>query len=121
MLATKINIGELDKEIIFLAPVYATGGSRPSTNENKIESWTETATVWGRVSPFKGNEAMIAERLTETHNIVVTVRQPEFTVNATMRVVFETRVYSIVSLTPREDRRRFFDVVAQLIDNEIWT
>ena len=119
MLSTKVNIGELDREIILLTPTYATGGSRPSTNENKITGWTET-TIWGKVTAFSGNEAMIAERLTETHNAVFTIRY-RTDVDSTMRVVHEQRVYAIVSVTPREDRKRFMDLVGQLIDNEFWT
>lgn len=115
MLKAKIDIGNLDREIIIIQPQVETSDV---TNED-LKEWVEVETIWAMITPFKGNEAMIAERLTETHNIVATVRK-ETNLTNKMRFVLDTHVYGIVSVTPRVDRM-FTDVVGQLIDNEIWT
>lgn len=120
MLATDIDIGELDKRIILLSPTVATGVNRPITNEDEITGWTELAEVWARVKVFKGNEAMIAEKLTETHHLQADIRY-RTDVTTRMRFVFETRVYDIVSVAPADDRRRFMTVTGELNDKELWT
>lgn len=116
MLQSKINIGELDRQLTIIQPVYATGVDRPSTNEDKITGWTELATVWAKVRNFKGNEAMIAEKLTETHHIEAVIRR-RTDLKTEMRVGFETRVYGIVSINEADDRRIMTGIVAELIDD----
>lgn len=121
MLATKTKIGERDKRIVLLSPTIATGVNRPSTNEDEITGWTELAEVWAKLSPFRGNEAMIAERLTETHNLVANITHRT---DVTVRMRFalmDGSVYDIVSVTQTEDRNRSIDLVGQLNDKEVWT
>lgn len=120
MLATKIKIGERDKRIILLTPTVATGVNRPVTNEDEITGWTELAEVWANIRPFKGNEAMIAERLTETHNVVANINYRTDVV-VKMRFAIPPRVYDVVSITATEDRNRSLDLVGQLNDREEWT
>lgn len=120
MLQSKVNIGELDREIIILRPLYATGANRPSTNEDKITGWEELATVWGKIENFSGNEAMIAERLTETHHIKATVRH-RTDIEIDMRIVTEGRVYSIVSINDTDSRRIMKSLTCELLDNEVWS
>jgi SPP1 family predicted phage head-tail adaptor len=120
MLRTKVNIGQRDKFIFIIEPVYATGGSRPSTNEDKITSWILFSGVWAWVKGFKGNEAMIAERLTEGHYVVANIRYISG-LNTRMRFVSDGRVYEISSLPPSEDRLRSQDLIGNLLDNETWT
>lgn len=120
MLGSRINIGELDKEIIILSPTIATGVNRPATNEDEITGWTELATVWGKVKPFGGNEVMIAEKLTETYSIEVTIRY-RTDLTERMRIVCEGSVYEIKHLPVLEDRRNFTVIHAELNDKEVWT
>jgi SPP1 family predicted phage head-tail adaptor len=121
MLGSRINIGDRDKVIIILSPIVATGVNRPSTNEDEIIGWTELAEVWAKLTPFKGNEAMIAERLTGTHNMIANINYPT-DLKGTMRfALMEGSVYDIVSVTPTEDRNRSIDLVGQLNDKEVWT
>lgn len=110
----------MDRRITILSPVIATGVNRPITNEDEITGWTELATVWAKVTPFKGNEAMIAERLTETHHVQADIwHRTDVTIR--MRFVVEQRVYDIVSITDTLDRRRHMTLIGQLNDKEIWT
>lgn len=121
MLAIKTNIGELDRRIIILSPTIATGVNRPSTNEDEITGWTELAEVWSNLQPFKGNEAMIAERLTETHSLIATIRH-RTDVEIKMRfALMDGSVYDIVSIVPTLDRDRTIQLVGQLNDKEVWT
>ena len=117
MLSAKIIVGNLDKRVTIIYPDVETSDV---TNEDIIPSWVELVTVWGKVKAFSGNEAMIAERLTETHNINIDVRyRTDITIR--MRAVVDSRVYDIVSITPMEDRNRFMTLVCQLNDKAQWS
>ena len=116
MLAIKTPIGDLDKRLIILTPTI----SRPNTNEDQVTGWTELAEVWGKVTPFSGNEAMIAEKLTETHGITVEINH-RTDVTSLMRLVLYQKVYKIDSIPPSDDRNRRLKILASLIENELWT
>lgn len=120
MLAIKTSIGQLDERIVLLQPNYATGGSRPATNEDKIESWSELAEVWGKVTPFTGDEAMIAERLTETNYVNCEINY-RTDIEIDFRFVVRQQVYAVVSIPPGADRKRRMILRGLLIANEIWT
>lgn len=119
MLSSKVNIGQRDKLIYIIQPVYASGINRPSTNEEKITGWTLHTTTWAWIRGFKGNEAMIAERLTEGHYVIANVRYMTG-IDTTMRFVSEGRVYEIASIPPGEDRNRSMELIGNLLDNETW-
>jgi|SRR5690606_1859285 len=120
MLSTKVAIGELDRRITIIKPVIATGINRPSTNEDEIEVWDEVATVWARITPFKGDEAMIAERLTETHHMQADIRY-RTDVKIGMRFVVSNRVYDIVSITENTDRMRMMTLTGALNDKAFYS
>lgn len=119
MLQTRVNIGRRDKLIYIMRPVIAIESHRPSTNEDKITAWVKHSQHWAWVRGFKGNEAMIAEKLTEGHYVVANIRT-ESGITTLMRMWVEGRVYEIASLPPSEDRRTM-DIVGNLLDNETWT
>ena len=119
MLQPKVNIGQRDRLIQIGRHVIKTGVDRPSTNEDESESLELFAEVWAYVRPFKGNEAMIAERLTEGHYVIANIRYLSG-VTTGMWFKYNERVYEISSITPTEDRNMSMDLVGNLLDNKTW-
>lgn len=120
MLTPKVNIGQRDRLIYIIKPVYKTGVDRPSTNENEIERWDLHATDWARVTPFQGNEAMIAERITEGHHVIANIRYRSDLLT-TYRFKLDDRVYEIASIPPSTDRHMSLEIIGRLLDNVTWT
>ena len=119
MLQSKVNIGKRDRLIQIAQPTISTGVNRPATNEDKISGWTLLAEVWAWVRPFKGNEAMIAERLTEGHYVIANIRYRS-DIKTKMMFLYNSRAYEISSITPTEDRNRSLELVGNLLDNFEW-
>jgi SPP1 family predicted phage head-tail adaptor len=117
MLQGKIRTGELDREISFIKENV----SRGTSNQDKIDSWAlvdENHTVWARKIELKGNEVVIGDQLKYIQKTVFTIRY-RTDLNEKNRVVFDTKVYEIVSITEVGDQRKtFLDIVANYIDNE---
>ena len=120
MLTPKVNIGQRDRLIYIITPVIKTGVDRPSTNEDEVDNWELIAQEWAHVRPFQGNEAMIAERLTERHHVIANIRYRD-DVMTTHRFVLDGRVYEIASIPPPPDRFRSLEMIGNLLDNVTWT
>ena len=120
MLSSKVNIGQRDRLLTFIRAVIKTGISRPSTNEDEVDHWELLTYEWAFIKPFQGNEAMIAERLTETHHVIANIRYRD-EITTRDRFVLDGRVYEISSIPPSKDRYLSMDIIGNLLDNETWT
>lgn len=120
MLQTRIRRGERDRLVTFIKPVYVTN----STNEDKIDYWKEIdsdPTTWARKKELPGQEVMIADRVTYMQRTIFNV---DYRIDLTVinRVVCDGRVYEIISITePDVTRGTSLDVMANLLDTEVWT
>jgi SPP1 family predicted phage head-tail adaptor len=120
MLQTRVRTGELDKLILLVRRVIIT----PATNEDEIIGWEPlitNATIWARKKDYEGREVAMADRVTFIQKTVFTVRYRN-DLDTTMRVIYRTRVYAIISITENEsDRDRFTNITCELIDTEFYT
>jgi SPP1 family predicted phage head-tail adaptor len=120
MLQTRIRAGELDRRVTFIKAVIST----PTTNEDKITGWTEVAsnpTVRARKKDLPGIEVFENDRIVYKQRTVWTIRYRSDLTNQN-RLVFNTKVYNILSITDNEmGRDRFTDVLTELIDTQIYT
>lgn len=119
MLQGKIRRGELDRQITFIKPVYAKGGS----NQDEITEWVKVAnypTVFSRRRDLAGKEMVIADQLkfVQKTEFIVVYREDVDPVN---RIVFEGKVYEIISVTETEQRKMYLQIMANYLDNETWT
>lgn len=120
MLQSSIRRGEMDRQVTFIKKVIGSN----STNEDEITGWVEVdtdPTVWAKKVDLKGNEVVIAERLTYVQNtkFVVDYRSDIDTEN---RLVCDGSVYEIIAITKNNSSREgFIDVMCNLLDTEVWT
>lgn len=120
MLAHKILIGHLDREIYFIKPVIEDGDS----NEDKITSWeliTDDPMVNARKFDVSGNTAVIDDRLTYYQNTEWTIRHRD-DINTQMRIVYNTQVYEILNILQlNEGRNRWMRITTNLLDQIYFT
>lgn len=69
-------------------------------------SWTDLATVWGKLEPVSANERLFGERVEyqRSHKCVIRSRSD---VVASMRITFDSRTFQIKGVR-RVDEQRFF-------------
>ncbi len=119
MLQGKIRIGELDRKVTFIKENVSRGASN-----QPVITWGVVAsnpTVFSRKLELKGNEVVINDQIKFVQKTLFTIRYRE-DLTTKNRVVFDSRVYEIISITENGlERKTFLDVVANLIDNEVWT
>lgn len=120
MLKGRDKIGTLDREITFIQPIYENGDSK----EDKIIGWEEISsypTVTARKIEQDGNTAIENGRITFSQQTNWVIRWRD-DLNVRMRLVWDTKVYQIVSITEAdESRRRFVNIVTNILDNEYYT
>lgn len=79
-------------------------------------SWTLQFTAWARVTPLKGNETVVAERLQGNQPVVIRVRFSD----QAFRIAPDWRArdartgctYNITAAANMDEKRRFIDVLA---------
>jgi SPP1 family predicted phage head-tail adaptor len=120
MLQSSIRRGEMDREVTFIKKVITSN----STNEDEVNSWIEVdvdPVVAAKQVDLKGNDVVIADRLTYVQNtkFIVDHRTDLTTEN---RAVCGGRVYEIVAiLLNNSSRDMYLDVICNLVDTEIWS
>lgn len=70
------------------------------------------ATVWARVTPLSGSEALQAMRLQARVTHLVTMRWRD-DVTAAMRLVWGARVLNIRAVTNPDERRRYLELLCE--------
>lgn len=120
MLAHKFLIGHMDREIYFIQPVITDGDS----NEDKITDWELIATdpmVNAKKFDVSGNTNVIDDRMTYFQNTEWTIRYRD-DINMRMRIVYNSQVYEILSITEAEQtRNRFLRITSNLLDQIYFT
>lgn len=120
MLQSKEKIGRLDREITFVQAVTEQGTS----NERKITEWEEIKTdpnVNARKIETGGNTFIQSDRITFSQQTTWVIRYRD-DLNVRMRLVWDTKMYEILNIAENnEGRKRYMDVVTQLLDNEFFT
>lgn len=76
-------------------------------------SWSTTATVWAKVSPLRGTEAIVAGKVSSPATHKVTIRAGSVAVDHSMRMVFNGQNYNVRSALERDERNRFVDVLVE--------
>ncbi len=76
-----------------------------------VDTWTKSADVWASISPVTGNEFYIAsgKRAEITHEIML---RHGVTLAPRDRILFDSRVFDVVSILNSEERNRMLDVKA---------
>jgi SPP1 family predicted phage head-tail adaptor len=119
MLQPRTQVGKLDREIIFIEKVTEVG----EANGQELVSWREIENypcVSSSKEDMPGKEVFDADRLAYSQLTKFVIRYRD-DINAEMRIVYETKVYNIVSPPQEEGRKRFMIITANLIDNEFFT
>lgn len=104
------SIGKFDRRIIFQEETF----SLNQYNEKESTGWVKRITTWAHLMPTTGTETYIADQLTVTNTVSFMIRYRS-DINEMMRVVFEGKVYKIVSITePAGTRRSYLQVKTEL-------
>lgn len=114
--ARAIRRGELDRLITFIEEVTTRGDS----NQDKITSWqeiSENAAVYARRKELAGNEFVINDQLTfvQKTEFIVIYRTD---VSVRNRIVFNGKVYEIISIVETEQRQSYLQIIANYLDKE---
>lgn len=110
------RVGRMDRRITVIEKDITDGDS----NEDKLESWTEFATVWARKEDLRGKEMVIADKPTFMYLTVWTIRKLTG-LKANMRIVYKGQVYEVVQISEGEGRERYQDITTNLLENEFWS
>lgn len=120
MLAHKQKIGRLDREIYLIQPVVSNGVS----NEDKIDAWeliSNDSFLSARKMDKNGTTAVTDNRIMYVQPTEWIIRYRD-DINNRMRIVYNTQVYEILSITDAyESRNRYLMIVSNLIDNTFFT
>lgn len=110
------RIGRMDRRVTIIEKDITDGDS----NEDKLQSWSEFATVWARKEDLRGKEMVIADKPTFMYLTVWSMRKVTG-LKANMRVVYKGQVYEIVQISEGEGRERYQDITTNLLENEFWS
>lgn len=114
--AKDIRRGQLDRVITFIKRVITRGNA----NQDKV-TWAEVDTypeVFARVREMPGSEIVVGNQIKfiQRTEFVVVYRTD---ITAKHRLVFEDRVYEIVSVIETPQRKMYTQVMANYLDNEV--
>ncbi len=118
MLQPRTQVGKLDRDITIIEKVTVSG----EANGKELVSWQEIENypcVSASKEDMPGKEVFNADRLAYSQLTKFTIRFRD-DVTTEMRLVYETKVYAIISIQ-EEGRKRFNWLIANLIDNEFFT
>lgn len=116
MLQGSPRAGEFDRTVLFIRKVKSVG----TANSDYVESWVpvpSNPTQKMRKKELPGKEIEVADRLVYSQRTVFTGRYRN-DLTAEDRLKCEGKIYQIISITEPEGRRRFIDVVCNLMDTE---
>lgn len=80
-----------------------------------VESWTDVATVYARVEPIRGREALEAEQILAEADTRVTIRYGSewAAINPSWRVLCRNVVYNIVHVVERNLAHREYELLVK--------
>lgn len=93
-----VNIGQLRHRL-----ELHSASPTPNDFNEPIDAWSSYGTVWGRISPMKGEELFHAQQTnaTVTHKILIRYNS---NVTAKHRVIFNSRIFEINAVLDPEER-----------------
>ncbi|WP_342045983.1 phage head closure protein [Bacillus sp. OTU530] len=102
-----MNPGKLNKRIVLQKLATVDDGAGGSE-----ESWQDTSSVWALIQPLQGRELYQAQQInTElTHRITIRYRED---VNASMRIMYNNREFTIDSIVNIEESNRFLEMTCR--------
>ena len=71
----------------------------------EVETWSDIATVWASIEPLSGREYFAAQQINAEVSAKITIRY-RASVKPTMRVLFEGRIFEILSVINTEEKKR---------------
>jgi SPP1 family predicted phage head-tail adaptor len=107
----------MDKQITFIQRVIGSN----STNEDEVTAWETidtNETVWAKVIQYVGREVVVADQIQSVFRtqFVIDYRTD---LKEEMRLVYNTKVYNIISIIEYESGRdNYLLVAADVIPNE---
>jgi SPP1 family predicted phage head-tail adaptor len=110
----------MDKQVTFIKKVIGSN----TTNEDEVTAWQAIAsnpTVWAKVVQRVGRELVVADQI---QSIFQTQFVIDYRTDITeeMRLVYNSKVYNIISIIEHESSRNGYSLVsADVIPNETWT
>jgi SPP1 family predicted phage head-tail adaptor len=97
-----MQAGTLNRRIIIQAPSTVQDASGQPT-----DAWTNLLTTWANLRAVTGKEVYASSGFVSELTHVVTIRYPSVTVNSTMRVLYDSRIFQIQAvIDPNEDRKQ---------------
>jgi SPP1 family predicted phage head-tail adaptor len=102
-----MRIGELRHRITFEKRSIVSDGMGGAT-----ETWEEYDTAWAAIWPTSAKEQIVANApsMVVTHRIRVRYHS---TINASWRVKFGTRYFTIISIVNHEEANRWLDLLCK--------
>lgn len=114
MLNSKINIGRLDRIILFYQKTIEIGGF----NEEKITGWEFFKKKYAQLVNKPGDEIVQADKITFVTTSTFALRY-DTSINVEMRIYFDSRVYEIISIVePEETRKSKMLITAAYLEGE---
>lgn len=123
MLASKVNIGELDRRVTIQYKVI----TQNEFNEDHESGWDDVADVWAKVAERSGSKTMEADRATLNRPATFTIRwrsdidkDGQITIDSVKyiaRMVYGGFAYDIISVTDIS-RKRFLEIVTEFSDTQ---
>jgi SPP1 family predicted phage head-tail adaptor len=82
-----------------------------------VPSWTTIGVFSAQVRPLSGREAIVAKQVKAEASHMITMRYlgPSVVINPTSRLLYGSRVFGIVQVINVEERHRWYEIVAQEI------
>lgn len=106
-----MSSGTLRERIAFDLRAKIEDGSGNSRGE-----WEQQFILWARVTPLRGGEAVVAERLEGSQPVVIRVRfskqSSRIDANWRARDVRTSRTYNITAAANMDEKQQFIDILA---------
>lgn len=88
-----INFGKYDQQVVIQSYSESRGA-----DGSAIRTYSTLYTLWAQVIPTGGGESEQSDEKVANINIQVNVRAPGITLNETMRLVWRSKTFDIVSI-----------------------
>ena len=120
MLQHKFGIGHFDRKIQIIRKAVTINDFNGET-EGPWEVYKEPWSMEQVTFASKGSEVILADKTTAVRKMTRIIRYDN-TINEEMRVVFEDKVYGIISVRePQGIRRRFTELELEYMEGEVFT
>ncbi len=106
-----MRIGPLNKRVA----IRSVSSTQDDYNE-PVLSWSTDATVWASVEPISGRELLAADQQhAETTHRIRMRYQPSTTVTAEKRLLYDSRIFEIVSVIDKKERKHMLELLCKVV------